>query len=216
MPELVLCCFPGACSRATMIALEETGAHYGTRVVNIRGGGQREPDYLALNPKGKVPTLLVDGKPVTENVAILEYLANTYPQAGLLPPITAAFERAQALSAVAWLASTLLPAGGRIFRPERVCDIESAGKRVASMAAEEFRANLAIAERHMADRTWWTGSWSVADAYLFYIMGLAKVRGIDTSGYTAMMAHTARMMERPTTQRMLAWESEAMGRLQAA
>ena len=216
MTELVLCCFPGACSRATMIALEECGARYVTRVVNIRSGGQREADYLALNPKGKVPTLLVDARPLTENIAILEYLANTHPQASLLPPTSAAFERAQALSAVAWLSSTVLPAGGRIFRPERICDIESAGSRVASMAADEFRANLAIAERHMTDRTWWLHSWSVADAYLFYIMGLAKARGIESSTYTALLAHTARMTDRPATQRVLAWEGEAMSRLQAA
>ena len=216
MSDLILCCFPGACSRATMIALEEAGARYETRVVNIRRGGQREPDYLALNPKGKVPTLIVEGKPLTENVAILEYLANRFPDGALLPPTADAFERAQAISAVAWLSSTALPAGSRIFRPERVCDLEGSAERIAAMAAEEFKANLAIAEDHMTGRDWWVGRWSVADAYLYYILGMAKVRGIDVSVYAALTAHAGRMNARPGTQRMQAWENHTMSYLQAA
>jgi glutathione S-transferase len=216
MADLTLCCFPGACSRATMVALEETGVPYAIRVVNLRTNSQKAPDYLALNPKGKVPTLINDGKPLTENVAILEYLAKTHPDAGLLPSIDEALLRAEALSAVAWLSSTVLPLGGRILRPERICDLEGSASRIAAMAGDEFKANLQLADRHIAGRTWWIDRWSVADAYLFYIVGLAKARGVDALPYSALMAHTERMKARPATQRVLAWEEQTVAQLQAA
>ena len=76
---------PGACSLATHIALEEAGAAFTPKPTYTRKGQTRTPEYLALNPKGKVPLLIVDGKPLTENTAILSYLNRSYPQAKLLP-----------------------------------------------------------------------------------------------------------------------------------
>src|SRR3546814_2949189 len=86
--KLTLYCFPGACSRATMISLEETGAAYSTHVPNMMKNEQKSPEYLAVNPKGKVPVLVVDGEPLTDNIAILGFLADSFPDSGLLLPIT--------------------------------------------------------------------------------------------------------------------------------
>ena len=214
MPKLTLCCFPGACSRATMIALEEAGATYDTRVPNLMKGEHKQPDYLAINPKGKVPVLIADGVALSENVAILGYLAETYPGAKLLPGD--AMQRAQALSAVSWLSSAVLTAISRVFRPERVSDAPGSGERIKEVAKDEIRANLALAERHLAGRTWWVDGWSVADAYLYYIWATAMRIGIDPSAYPSVAAHAARMEERPSTQRVLDWEKRTMPSLQAA
>src|SRR3546814_15701556 len=91
---------------------------------------QKSPEYLAVNPKGKVPVLVVDGEPLTENIAILGFLADSSPDSGLLPPITDAFRRAQAFSAIAWLSSSLLPAYEREFRPPNICDVDRFEDRI--------------------------------------------------------------------------------------
>ncbi len=213
MPHLTLCCFPGACSRATMIALEEAGAPYDTRLANLAKGEQRSAEYLALNPKGKVPVLIVDGRPLTENVAILGWLATAYPQAGLLPEEPLA--RAEALSTVSWLASSVLTTMIRIARPERVSAEAGAAEGIKAKALEAIRADLAIAERHMAGRSWWLDAWSVADAYLYYIFDAVATRGIDRSGFPGLVAHAGRMEQRPSTQRVLAWERQARAGLAA-
>ena len=213
MPDLTLCCFPSACSRATMIALEETGATYETRVANLQKGEQRSAEYLAINPKGKVPVLIVDGKPLTENVAILAYLADAYPDAKLLP--SDPMGRAEALSAVAWLASAVLTAISRAFRPERISDADGAGDRIKAVARDDIRANLTIAEAHLAGRTWWLDQWSVADAYLYYIWSVASRLGCDAATFPNIAAHAARMEERASTRAMIDWEKRTLEQLAA-
>src|SRR5450755_4365806 len=76
---------PGASSMAVHIALHEIGTPFEARPISLAKGQQHTPDYLALNPEGKVPTLLIDGRPLTEVAGILFYLARRYPEADLLP-----------------------------------------------------------------------------------------------------------------------------------
>src|SRR3546814_13569137 len=95
-----------------MISLEETGAAYSTHVPNMMKNEQKSPEYLAVNPNGKVPDLVVAGEPLTENIAILGFLADSFPDSGLLPPITAAFRRAQAFQSGVLIGSSLHPAFG--------------------------------------------------------------------------------------------------------
>ena len=208
MPTMTLHCSPGACSRATMIALEETGAPYDTRVADLMKGEQRRPDYLALNPKGKVPVLVVDGRPLTENVAILNWLADTYPAAKLTP--VDPFGRAEALSVVGWLASNVLTSMARIVRPERITDALDAAEGIKDKARDDIRASLAIAEAHMAGRTWWLDDWSVADAYIYYIVNAVQRRGVSAEALPSLVAHSAAMERRPAVQRMLAWERQTL------
>ena len=75
----------GSCSLASHITLEESGAKFEAQRIDLRAGDQKKPEFLALNPKGKVPTIVVDGTPITENPAIMSYIADTNPQANLLP-----------------------------------------------------------------------------------------------------------------------------------
>jgi glutathione S-transferase len=210
---MTLFAFPGACSRATMLALEETGAEYEVKVANLMRGEQNSEAYREINPKGKVPVLVVDGAPLTENVAILGYLADRFPGAELLP--SDPLQRAQGVSAVAWLSSSLLPAGGRIGRPERTSADAACHDSIRARAREEFLDGLRIAERHLVGRHWWLDAWSIADAYLFYIHGTAERLGVAAAEFPALAKHRARLEARAATQHVLAWERDTMTKLGA-
>jgi glutathione S-transferase len=93
MTDLTLFFAPDTCARVSMIALEETEHPYKTELIAFMRGDHRSPRYLELNPKGKVPTLIVDGRVLTENVAILLWLAARFPETNLLPQYQDAFER---------------------------------------------------------------------------------------------------------------------------
>src|SRR4249919_2434615 len=99
----------GASSFAPHIALHEIGVAFEGKPMSFKRDDMRSPDYLAINPEGKVPTLVVDGRPLTEVAAILFYLARRFPDAGLLPPDDS-WAEAQALSWMSFIASTLHPA----------------------------------------------------------------------------------------------------------
>src|ERR1700739_2523089 len=106
---LTLYFVPGASSMAVHIALHEIGVPFEARPISFARQEQRSEKYLALNPEGKVPTLLIDGRPLTEVAAILYYLARQFPAAGLLPKDDPEAE-AQAISWMSFIASTLHPA----------------------------------------------------------------------------------------------------------
>jgi glutathione S-transferase len=133
MPMLRLYLSPGSSSMAVHIALHEIGAPFETNLVSLARKENRAPAYLALNPEGKVPTLLVDGRPLTEVAAILFYLARRFPDAGLWPEGDIEAE-ARAISWMSFIAATIHPArrqgmersrevfslpAGRIPRPAR-------------------------------------------------------------------------------------------------
>src|SRR6201997_728914 len=96
---------PGSSSMAVHIALQEIGVDFERRLVSLAKYEQHRPEYLAVNPEAKVPTLLIDGRPLTEVAAILYYLAKRFPEAGLLPPGVEA--EAHAVSWMSFIASTL-------------------------------------------------------------------------------------------------------------
>src|SRR5271166_1526097 len=109
---LTLYLSPGSSSMAVHIALHEIGAAFESRPISFAKWEQHAPEYLAVNPEGKVPTLLIDGRPLTEVAAILYYLAKRFPEAGLLPRDDLEAD-AQALSWMSFIAATLHPARAR-------------------------------------------------------------------------------------------------------
>src|SRR4029079_7924275 len=131
---------PGACSLASHIALEEAGIPYETERLILANGDQRKPEYLKINPRGRVPTLVVDDKVLTENMAILTYVGGGYPQAGLWPRTT--WDQATAVSHLAWFADTVHPAYGHIFRPERYVDGEDHQQAVKAKGRTVFEGYL--------------------------------------------------------------------------
>src|SRR6266704_386354 len=109
---LAFCFAPGSSSMAAHIGLHEVGAPFEPHPISFAKREQRAPEYLALNPEGKVPTLVIDGRPLTEVAAILYYLARRFPDAGLLPKDDPEAE-AQAISWISFIAATLHPARRR-------------------------------------------------------------------------------------------------------
>src|SRR5919201_4549783 len=131
---------PGACSLASHIGLEETGAPYEAKPILLAKGQQRTEAYLKINPRGKVPALSVDGKILVENTAILTYLAKRFPEKKLMPADP--LEEARCISAMCWFSSIVHPSYQRVNRPERFADSESAHPAVKENGRKSYWANM--------------------------------------------------------------------------
>ena len=135
---------PGACSFVPHAGLEAiraaSGQEFTPKLVKLHKGEHKTPEYLQMNPNGQVPVLVVDGKPLTQIVAICDFLDRSFPQAGLLP--TEPWARSQALSQLAWMNSTPHTTFTRVFFPERFAESEAARTEVKQKAAETFRGYL--------------------------------------------------------------------------
>lgn len=206
---------PGACSLATHIALEETGAAFNPKPTYTRKGQTRTPEYLALNPKGKVPMLAIDGKVLTENTAIITYLNRSFPNAKLLPAGDALTE-AETLAFIAWCASGIHPVMGRFFGPQNFCDLPDSADNVKALATKATAANFAIVEKALGGKDWVFGAWSAADAYIFVFYNWATKLGLDMSAYPNYGKHFERMQQRPAVQRAMAREAEAFAAMDKA
>ena len=153
---------------ASHIALEEAGANYEAVKVDFASGEQRKPEYLAINPKGRVPALVTDRGVLTENPVILGYVAETYKDAKLAPTDDSfAFGSMQAFNL--FIGSTLHPAFAHVFRASRYADGEEAQAAVRAKALEAIGEYFALIEERLSDgRTWVHGDdYTVSDPYLF-------------------------------------------------
>lgn len=215
-PALILHFAPGTCARVPLIALEEIGTPFETRLVAFVAGEHRKPAFLTRNPAGKVPVLEVDGAVLTQNVAILMWLARRFPGAALLPIADDPMSEAQLLSRLAWFSADLHPIVTRIRMPHFFCDADGAPERVRALGMEAMRFQLGALERDLSVDPWVLGErWSVLDAYLFWIWFRISGAGFETSAFPAISAHHARMASRPATQRALGREEAAQDDLRA-
>jgi glutathione S-transferase len=205
MPKLTLYFAPDSCARVPLIALEEIGRPYSLEVVAFMKGQHKSPEYLARNPKGKVPTLLVDGVALTENVAILTWLAERFPEAGLLPESEDGFARAGLLSDLAYCASGLHPIVTRLRIPQFFCDTPDGSRRVFEMAEVAMRPNFVLIDRRLAGNRWWYGDrWSIVDAYINWVWFRVTGTQFDGSAYPNLGRHDDDMKQRPAVKRALA------------
>lgn len=178
---------PGSSSMAPHIALNEIGAPFAAKPLSFKTRAMHAPEILALNPEGKVPILVIDGRPLTEVAAILFWLARRYPEAGLLPAGDIDAE-AQAISWMSFTASTLHPARGK-------------GGDAARMA-------YGIADRRLGARDWALGDYSIADIHLFRLFWRLRYAGLaPEGGFPNLDRHYAAMMRRPAVQRTCAAEA---------
>jgi glutathione S-transferase len=207
---------PGACSMAAHTVLEEIGKPYEANTVALRKGQQRTPEYLKINPKGKVPVLGIDGKLLTENPAILSYLGRAFPEAKLWPGGGLETD-AEVQSLMAWLSAHVHIAFGRMFGPQRVCDAPGAEDSVVKLARTEIGQYFTQIDGRLAGKDWAFGSFSVADPYLFVFHHWAKTRfNLDLSGYPNYGALYQRVLARPSVKRMLEKEQAAQKQIDAA
>lgn len=187
---------PGACSFVPHVGLEAAGAPFEPKLVKLHKGEQRTPEYLAMNPNGQVPVLVVDGKPLTQIVAICDYIDRAFPQAGLLPQ--GGWERTQALSQLAWMNSTPHTTATRFFFPERYAETQGAQAEVKRRAADEFRGYLQRIEKSAPAAGYWLGErLSFCDAYTFTLLRWGGFAGIDPRSLPRYLAYAARVLQAP-------------------
>ena len=205
---------PGACSRVPLITLEEAGATYELALVRFMQGAHKQPDYLALNPKGKVPCLVTPTGPITENVAIALYLASHHD--GLLPKTTAPMEAAHVTADLAFCAATLHPIVSRMRVPMFMAEGGEAIASVKAKAMEAMHPMAAVVETKLAGRDWWYGdTWSIMDAYIYWVFFRTTGGGFAMDAYPNWVAHAHRMDARPAVRRALAKEADMQSTLEA-
>ena len=202
--KLTLAYAPIACSLVPYILLTEAGASFDTLPVNLGKGENFGPDYLRMNPKGKVPALIIDGEVLTENVAIQIWIARQFPQASLLP--TDPLENARAISVMAWCAAAIHPKLTQQARPERYCDLPGTADNVRAHGSHSLFELYALAEEMLAGREWFFDRFSCADAYFYWCFRRGSLFRPDISGFTNCVAHLKRMEQRASVQKLLAYE----------
>jgi glutathione S-transferase len=178
---------PGSSSMAAHVALHEVGADFEARPMSFKSKDMQSPAYLKVNPAGRVPTLLIDGRVLTEVAGILFYLARRFPEAGLLPHDDIEAE-AQVVSWMSFIASTLHPARQRGLDHAR---------EVYGIADRRLGSGWALGERY-----------SIADIHLFRLYWrLFNSLHPAPGTFPNLDAHYARMMARPAVQRTIAAEA---------
>jgi glutathione S-transferase len=179
---------PGSSSMAPHIALHETGASFEGKPLSLAKKDTRTPAFLAMNPAGKVPVLLVDGRILNEVAGILFYLARSFPESGLLPQGDIEAE-AQVISWMSYIASTIHPA--------------------RRQGLEHAREVYAVADARLGNNDWAVGNrCSIADIHLFRLYW--RFRGSlapEPGEFPNLEAHYARMMARPAVQRTIEIET---------
>jgi glutathione S-transferase len=189
---------PGACSFVPHVGLEAikaaTGQAYEPRLVKLHKGEHKTPEYLAMNPNGQVPVLVVDGKPLVQIVAICDFLDRGFPGAGLLP--TDPWARSQALSQLAWLNNTVHPTFTHVFRSADFAESEPARAEVKKVAAAKYRGLLERIQSMVAGaKPFWFGErLSFHDAYAFTLLRWGGMAGVDPKSLPGYLSYVERVM----------------------
>ena len=203
--ELTLAYCPVACSLVPYILLTEAGAQFSTLPVNLATGENFSADYLRLNPKGKVPALLIDGEPLTENVAIQLWISHQFPDAKLMPDADS-LDYFRAIAVMAWCAAGIHPKLTQQARPERYCDLPGSADNVRDHGSHSLLDLFGIAEDMLAGREWFFEAFSCADAYFYWCFRRGTQFKLDVSQFKNCRAHMSRMESRPSVQKLLAYE----------
>jgi glutathione S-transferase len=196
---------PNACSLASHIALTEAGADFEAVRLNLKAGDQHKPEYLAINPKGRVPALVTPRGILTESVVILGWVAQSYPQAHLRPEGDFfAFSEMQSFNL--YLASTIHVTFAHLFRTARWADSESATAEIQAKVPSSLAAQWTLIEGRLGDgRPWVCGTqYTVADPYLYVFARWLEREGAGGSAAMPLTrAHRARMQARTAVKKVL-------------
>ena len=180
---------PGASSMAPHIALHEIGAPFVSKPVSLADNENRTPEFLDINPEGKVPVLLVDRRPITEVAAILYYLARRFPSVGLLPQHELEAQ-AQVVSWMSFIAATVHPA--------------------RRQGLEHARQIYALADQRLGPHDWAVGTYSIADIHLFRLFWrFRNSLNPPDSEFPNLVRHYERMMRRPAVKKTIEIETAA-------
>ena len=203
---------PGACSLVSHIALEEAGADFELVRVAIAEGAHRRPDYLAVNPRGLIPALEIDGRIYGETIAILTLIARLHPSSEVLP-LEDAYALGRAYERLAFFATTIHLLGFKpVFRASRR-DL-GPPPDAATIAADRdlLQKYLGEIDALLANGEWLLGDlYCAADAYPLTFRRWALRQGFELGPFVHWRAHAERMLRRPAVQRALAAEGLEAG-----
>ena len=192
---------PGACSMATYISLLEANADFDVNIINLKNSEQSSPEYSAINPKKKVPFLVVDGKGLGENVAIQLWIADTFLDANLLPANS--WDRLRAVSHMGWFGAGIHQHLTRHFKPIKFCVNTDSHDDIKAKSMAMYMEQLALVENELTGKTWFFDHYTVCDSYFFWIYDRALTEQFDLSGFKACTAHNERMRTRESVQKVL-------------
>ena len=197
---------PNTCALASHIALEEARAAYTAMRVDFSRNEQRQPQYLAVNPKGRVPALVTDEGILTETPAILAFIAQSFPAAGLAP-LDDPFAFAQVQAFNSYLCSTVHVAHAHRMRGNRWADDPAAIAAMKRKVPESVGGAYDLIEHGMLKGPWVMGeTYSICDPYLFTISEWLEGDGVDLSRLPKVIAHRNRMSERTAVRKAIAEE----------
>ncbi len=197
---------PRTCALASQIALEEAGADYKKIRVDFAKEEQRQPAYLAINPKGRVPALVTDQGILTETPAILTFIAQSF-SAAKLAPLNDPFAFAEVQSFNAYICSTLHVAHAHGVRGYRWAEDPATIAEMKRFAPQSIAPCFAMVENHMLKGPWVLGdNYSICDAYLFTVAQWIESDGVDPALFPKVIDHRRRVSERPAVKRALADE----------
>jgi glutathione S-transferase len=194
------------CALASLIALEEAGAEYRAVRIDFATTQQRSPDYLRINPKGRVPALQTEAGILTETPAILAFIAQSFPAAGLAP-LQDAFAFAEMQAFNAYLCATVHVAHSHRMRGPRWADDAAAITAMQRKAPQAVAEGFALVEQGMLRGPWVMGeAYTICDPYLFTLAQWLEADGVDLARLPRVVEHRGRMAGRPAVQRALAAE----------
>lgn len=201
---------PGACSLAPHICFEEAGAAVDYVRVDTAKAENLSPEYLALNPNGRVPLLATERGVLSEASAIMAWIAATWPEARLMPADP--WAAAQVDSFNSFITSSVhAGAFGAVFRPGRFSDDPAQHPAIKAKGLASLKVQFALIEQRLEPGAWVHGDYSTSDPYLL-VMARWWVRlGESFDAFPRIEAHTRRMTERPAVQRALAAEGIHIG-----
>jgi glutathione S-transferase len=197
---------PGTCALASHIALEEAGAEYSTVRINFATHEQRSPEYLAINPKARVPSLVTDRGILTETPAMLAFIAQSFPKSKLAP-VDDPFAFAEVQAFNSYLCSTVHVNHAHRPRASRWADDAAAHDAMKKKVPETMTASFDLIESKMMKGPWVMGdTYTICDPYLFTVAGWLESDGVDPARFPKVHDHRNRMSQRPAVQKVLAAE----------
>ncbi len=206
--KLTLCYAPQTCATVPFITLTEAGADFEVMNLNSRTGQLKSPEFLRMNPKHKVPVLIIDGEPLTENLAIQVWIAREFPAAKLLPadPMLAI----KAISLMSFFGSGIHPHLTPNARPENYCDMPGSADSVKRVGNKLLFEDFAVVDNLLAGREWFFDHFTACDAYFFWCFRRAISFKLDLAQFKNCYAHLERIKARASAQKLEAHEKQVM------
>ena len=212
--DITLYYAPITCALAPYITLTEAGAAFEVKPLDFRRQQHMSAEFMDINPKHKVPLLVVDGEMLTESTAIQLWIARSFPDSRLLPEDP--WQQLKAISLHSWCSSGIHPYLSRINAPPRVCDIPDTGDNVIAHARDYLSEAFGIAEGMLGGNDYFFDRFTTPDAHFFWCCRRATQFGFDLSPFPDTAAHFERMQGRDSVRKLLAYEKEVLDRFAEA